>query len=290
MLLFPPPAQFRDAEERAGVHLRHGRLAVHQLRAGPQQEDPQPAQGSGSAWDAGRFPCQFPHPTRSLAPSQPRLRPPGEYLGCRRPGLEGRRGSAVPTHRIPRAAAGNACAETDANYFFNRAGISCLLPSPEKKKKKRSHQQAAAPKSLLQGAAGCFGGPLVVPSVGTRRGWGRLVPRHGPDPVPVRFYRPQGAFPARLKKVFIVGAPMWFRVPYSIISLLLKEKLRERVSVSRGLCSPAPRLHGGPVPRLCPFSSRFPPIFLPEAARPARFEAVPKGDGVVWPPAPSCWV
>lgn len=40
---------------------------------------------------------------------------------------------------------------------------------------------------------------------------------------------PQGAFPARLKKVFIVGAPMWFRVPYSIISLLLKEKLRERV-------------------------------------------------------------
>lgn len=40
----------------------------------------------------------------------------------------------------------------------------------------------------------------------------------------------QGAFPARLKKVFIVGAPMWFRVPYSIISLLLKEKLRERVS------------------------------------------------------------
>lgn len=42
--------------------------------------------------------------------------------------------------------------------------------------------------------------------------------------------RPQGAFPARLKKVFIVGAPMWFRVPYSIISLLLKEKLRERVS------------------------------------------------------------
>lgn len=44
---------------------------------------------------------------------------------------------------------------------------------------------------------------------------------------------PQGAFPARLKKVFIVGAPMWFRVPYSIISLLLKEKLRERVSGDR---------------------------------------------------------
>lgn len=33
---------------------------------------------------------------------------------------------------------------------------------------------------------------------------------------------------------------MWFRVPYSIISLLLKEKLRERVSECRG---PPPR-HG----------------------------------------------
>ncbi|XP_077329134.1 tyrosine-protein phosphatase non-receptor type 9 [Lithobates pipiens] len=39
----------------------------------------------------------------------------------------------------------------------------------------------------------------------------------------------RGAFPARLKKVFIVSPPVWFRVPYSIISLLLKEKLRERV-------------------------------------------------------------
>ena len=47
VLLFPP-AQFRDTEERAGVHLRHGGLAVHQLWAGPQQEDPQPAEGSGS--------------------------------------------------------------------------------------------------------------------------------------------------------------------------------------------------------------------------------------------------
>ncbi|KAM4675965.1 tyrosine-protein phosphatase non-receptor type 9-like [Discoglossus pictus] len=39
----------------------------------------------------------------------------------------------------------------------------------------------------------------------------------------------RGAFPARLKKVLIVSPPVWFRVPYSIISLLLKEKLRERV-------------------------------------------------------------
>ncbi|XP_016405910.1 tyrosine-protein phosphatase non-receptor type 9-like isoform X1 [Sinocyclocheilus rhinocerous] len=41
----------------------------------------------------------------------------------------------------------------------------------------------------------------------------------------------KGAFPARLKKVLIVGAPVWFRVPYNLLSLLLKEKLRERVQM-----------------------------------------------------------
>ncbi|CAL8260766.1 unnamed protein product [Merluccius merluccius] len=43
----------------------------------------------------------------------------------------------------------------------------------------------------------------------------------------------KGAFPARLKKVLIVGAPVWFRVPYNLLSLLLKEKLRERVQMVR---------------------------------------------------------
>lgn len=75
----------------------------------------------------GAFCTNFPTPHCRW----PCLCPPGGYLGCGRPGLEGRRGSAVPTRRIPPAAAGKACAETDANYFFNRAGISCLLPSPE---------------------------------------------------------------------------------------------------------------------------------------------------------------
>uniref|UniRef100_A0A8C5GEW8 Tyrosine-protein phosphatase non-receptor type 9 n=1 Tax=Gouania willdenowi TaxID=441366 RepID=A0A8C5GEW8_GOUWI len=41
----------------------------------------------------------------------------------------------------------------------------------------------------------------------------------------------KGAFPARLKKVLIVGAPVWFRVPYNLLSLILKEKLRERVQM-----------------------------------------------------------
>ncbi|XDV53360.1 hypothetical protein PO909_021878, partial [Leuciscus waleckii] len=43
----------------------------------------------------------------------------------------------------------------------------------------------------------------------------------------------KGAFPARLKKVLIVGAPVWFRVPYNLLSLLLKEKLRERLDLVR---------------------------------------------------------
>lgn len=30
--------------------------------------------------------------------------------------------------------------------------------------------------------------------------------------------------------MLIVGAPVWFRVPYNLLSLLLKEKLRERVN------------------------------------------------------------
>lgn len=42
-LLFCP--QLWDPEERIGVHLRHGRLQLHKLWAGPEQEDPQPAQG-----------------------------------------------------------------------------------------------------------------------------------------------------------------------------------------------------------------------------------------------------
>ncbi|NWR22383.1 PTN9 phosphatase, partial [Emberiza fucata] len=79
---------------------------------------------------------------------------------------------------------------------------------------------------------------------------------------------PPGAFPPRLKKVFIVGAPMCPPVPYPPLSLLLKEKLRERVQMVK--MSP-PKDHP---PREClpeylggslkppPLSS--PPRFLPQ--------------------------
>ncbi|XP_051821644.1 tyrosine-protein phosphatase non-receptor type 9-like [Antechinus flavipes] len=43
----------------------------------------------------------------------------------------------------------------------------------------------------------------------------------------------KAAFPARLKKIFIVEAPMWFRVPYSIISILLKGKACGRIQIIR---------------------------------------------------------
>jgi len=50
----------------------------------------------------------------------------------------------------------------------------------------------------------------------------------------------QGSYPARLKKVLIVTAPMWFRAPFKILRLFVKEKLRDRVGwikVTLSLCS-----------------------------------------------------
>ncbi|XP_077575694.1 tyrosine-protein phosphatase non-receptor type 9 isoform X1 [Stigmatopora nigra] len=39
----------------------------------------------------------------------------------------------------------------------------------------------------------------------------------------------KGAFPARLKCVFIVSSPLWFRAPFAVLRLFLREKMRERV-------------------------------------------------------------
>lgn len=53
----------------------------------------------------------------------------------------------------------------------------------------------------------------------------------------------QGAYPARLKKVLIVTAPLWFKAPFKILRLFVREKLRERVftvSVPQ-LCLHVPR-------------------------------------------------
>lgn len=39
----------------------------------------------------------------------------------------------------------------------------------------------------------------------------------------------KGAYPARLKKVLIVSAPLWFKAPFKILRLFVREKLRDRV-------------------------------------------------------------
>lgn len=39
----------------------------------------------------------------------------------------------------------------------------------------------------------------------------------------------QGAYPARLKKVLVVTAPLWFKAPFKILRLFVREKLRDRV-------------------------------------------------------------
>merc|ERR1711892_1206989 len=45
----------------------------------------------------------------------------------------------------------------------------------------------------------------------------------------------KGCYPARLKKVLIVTAPLWFKAPFKVLRLFVKEKLRDRVfTVSSG--------------------------------------------------------
>lgn len=39
----------------------------------------------------------------------------------------------------------------------------------------------------------------------------------------------KGGYPARLKKVLIVSAPLWFKAPFKILRLFVREKLRDRV-------------------------------------------------------------
>lgn len=41
----------------------------------------------------------------------------------------------------------------------------------------------------------------------------------------------KGAYPAKLKKVLIVSPPLWFRAPFLLLRLIVREKLRDRVSL-----------------------------------------------------------
>ncbi|KAK7869974.1 hypothetical protein R5R35_013742 [Gryllus longicercus] len=44
-----------------------------------------------------------------------------------------------------------------------------------------------------------------------------------------RGYLEWGGYPAKLKKVLIVTAPLWFKAPFKILRLFVREKLRDRV-------------------------------------------------------------
>ncbi|XP_077989434.1 tyrosine-protein phosphatase non-receptor type 9-like isoform X2 [Glandiceps talaboti] len=64
----------------------------------------------------------------------------------------------------------------------------------------------------------------------------------------------KGGFPARLKKVIIVTAPLWFRAPFKLLRLFVREKLRERVVLTNLIQLPdsipkdsLPRQLNGPV-------------------------------------------
>ena len=39
----------------------------------------------------------------------------------------------------------------------------------------------------------------------------------------------QGSYPAKLKKVLIVAAPLWFKAPFKVLQLFVREKLRDRI-------------------------------------------------------------
>jgi len=39
----------------------------------------------------------------------------------------------------------------------------------------------------------------------------------------------KGCYPAKLKKVLIVAAPLWFKAPFKVLQLFVREKLRDRI-------------------------------------------------------------
>jgi len=58
----------------------------------------------------------------------------------------------------------------------------------------------------------------------------------------------KGCYPARLKKVLIVTAPLWFKAPFKVLRLFVREKLRDRVFT---VSIPQLLLHVDPVALPC---------------------------------------
>ncbi|XP_048484673.1 tyrosine-protein phosphatase non-receptor type 9 isoform X3 [Plutella xylostella] len=71
----------------------------------------------------------------------------------------------------------------------------------------------------------------------------------------------KGGYPAKLKKVLIVTAPLWFKAPFRILRLFVREKLRERV-------------HTVSAPQLS--------AHVPRAALPAQLGGLLQPDHAAW--------
>ncbi|KAL3996423.1 prefoldin alpha subunit [Sarotherodon galilaeus] len=69
----------------------------------------------------------------------------------------------------------------------------------------------------------------------------------------------KGAFPARLKCVFIVSSPLWFRAPFAVLRLFVREKLREREGVPPLPQKSQPRPPNQPSSQSPPLSSSWGP-------------------------------
>lgn len=67
----------------------------------------------------------------------------------------------------------------------------------------------------------------------------------------------KGGYPARLKKVLIVAAPLWFKASFKIFQLFLREKLRDRQTEEAAV----QKLFMVNIPQLC---MHIPPSSLPE--------------------------
>ncbi|XP_054714522.1 tyrosine-protein phosphatase non-receptor type 9-like [Uloborus diversus] len=57
----------------------------------------------------------------------------------------------------------------------------------------------------------------------------------------------KGGYPARLKKILIVAAPLWFKAPFKILQLFLREKLRDRQTGG----APVQKVFMVCIPQLC---------------------------------------
>ncbi|VDP38793.1 unnamed protein product [Schistosoma margrebowiei] len=71
------------------------------------------------------------------------------------------------------------------------------------------------------GGLSMFTNPVRAPDIlFSSSQFGKQHPRH----------EKAGVYPARLRKVIIIEPPFWFRAPFNVLRLFVREKMRDRVS------------------------------------------------------------